>query len=624
MGLFSWLSAGRRKKEPDRQTQSYLKFGGLGSQCGGTRKPVKPSLRRFSYVPFARRAINALKNPIGSLDWVVVPADGVTENAVIRQQMEAVKVALTYPNQVDSFRVLLDQVIEDVCMGAGCIEIQPSGNPVRPVFLFPVDGTTIGVDPKWDGKANSPHYFQFISTREAIPLLDREIIYIRPNPTTASPFGVGPLEVAFTAIERQLRVGDFAASVADNTQPSNLLIAGEEIDGAGVQALRVFWRNEIDGKGVMPIVGGPKGIDVKSLHSTGDDAMYLKYQEFLIREIAAAFDLSPQNLSLERDVNRNTSLVNEGRDWDHAIKPLARLIQSHLNRDVIKGVLGFSSVEFRFEGLDQEDEEKNSTIYATYYENNVVTPNEQREKLGLAPLKNSKIGDMTYMEAAAQFGPKRVQESDQPPGPSNDKPSKKPPDNTGKKDIKASADDIDSKWLALFDGCIKAMGRDQSITIAPNLNFPEGFVASQPVTVNQGAVNVKVPRDTQKQDIHVTAQLAMPDNMDRHVTVPVNVTVPERSVNVSSPTVNVEQPNITIEPTITLEPVVVPPAEVTVQAAAPAITVSPSIAPAPVVTVTVPDELRITSMPTRVTDTSVERDAHGDIKKSTQVERDQE
>jgi hypothetical protein len=28
----------------------------------------------------------------------------------------------------------------------------------------------------------------------------------------------------------------------------------------------------------------------------GDNALYLKYQELLVREIAAAFDLSPQNL----------------------------------------------------------------------------------------------------------------------------------------------------------------------------------------------------------------------------------------------------------------------------------------------------------------------------------------
>ena len=99
------------------------------------------------------------------------------------------------------------------------------------------------------------------------------------------------------------------------------------------------------------------------LTADGDEALYLKWQEFLKVEIAAAFDISPQNLGVERDVNRSTGEVAEDRDWDQAIKPCAGLLASHINRDAIEGRLGFSQIEFRFVGLDREDEIATSKIF---------------------------------------------------------------------------------------------------------------------------------------------------------------------------------------------------------------------------------------------------------------------
>jgi len=45
-----------------------------------------------------------------------------------------------------------------------------------------------------------------------------------------------------------------------------------------------------------------------------------------VRKIASCFDLSPQNMGLEREVNRGTSETAQDRDWDQAIKPFAGLI----------------------------------------------------------------------------------------------------------------------------------------------------------------------------------------------------------------------------------------------------------------------------------------------------------
>ena len=151
-------------------------------------------------------------------------------------------------------------------------------------------------------------------------------------------------------------------------------------------------------------------------------------------EIATSFDLSPQNLGVERDVNRNTSEVAEDRDYQQAIIPYAGLLASHINRNAIEGLLGFSQIEFKFIGLDREDEAATSKIMETYYKSNVFTPNEIRDRLGLQPADNE-WGDLTFADTqialSAARGAAKI-DDDELPGataPSagkKTKPKKKP------------------------------------------------------------------------------------------------------------------------------------------------------------------------------------------------------
>ena len=382
------------------------------------------NLRYFSRTPYARKAINTIKNPIAMLDWEVAPKDGAAESSELARQIEIVTNCLENPNQDDSFRTLLEQVIEDLMVcGAGTLEQQIGGHGARPLWLWPVDALSIQIYPLWSGAKNEARYLQtegfgnYLSQRGK-PLRNDELIYMRLDTNTSSPYSYGPLEVAFVAISRLLGVSEYAGNVAGNAQPANLLFV-KDIDQATLETLRAFWRNEVEGQGQTPIMGG-EDVKVLPLRGTNDEALYLKYQDVVRREIAAAFGISPQNLGLESDVNRNTAEVGEDRDWDGTIKPAARLIESHLNREAIHGLLGFSQIEFRFVGLDREDEQATAEIYSKYYQNNAITPNEQRERLGLPPL-DVPWGDMTYADVqiaiqAAKSAGESVDEIDQQEG----------------------------------------------------------------------------------------------------------------------------------------------------------------------------------------------------------------
>ncbi len=111
--------------------------------------------------------------------------------------------ALQVPNATDSFRTLIEPVIEDVLVGGfGAVEVE-LGDEALPVRLYPVDGATIQVNPEWEGDPETPRYAQVkaqIGAEGGTPLLDRELMYLRLNPRSHTVFGLGKMEVAFESI----------------------------------------------------------------------------------------------------------------------------------------------------------------------------------------------------------------------------------------------------------------------------------------------------------------------------------------------------------------------------------------------------------------------------------------
>ncbi len=89
-------------------------------------KPTPANLRRFAETPVARRAINVIKDRIVGMRWRIQPRrgrvleqipDGAQRIQVLTENFEA-------PNPDDSFRSLIEQVLEDVIVGGyGAIEI---------------------------------------------------------------------------------------------------------------------------------------------------------------------------------------------------------------------------------------------------------------------------------------------------------------------------------------------------------------------------------------------------------------------------------------------------------------------------------------------------------------------
>src|SRR5581483_2721414 len=158
----------------------------FGVRAGSMPKPTPVNLRRFSETPVARRAINTIKDRIAGMRWRVQPKPGTPELPDAAARIPVLTRNLDSPNPDDSFRSLAEQVLEDLIVGGfGAMEVEATGDPNRPLALFPVDGATIRMRADWDGLPGSARYEQ-VTGRSGpdanVVLTDDELIYMRLNP----------------------------------------------------------------------------------------------------------------------------------------------------------------------------------------------------------------------------------------------------------------------------------------------------------------------------------------------------------------------------------------------------------------------------------------------------------
>lgn len=354
-------------------------------------KPTPANLRKFAETPVVRRAINIIKDRVASMDWQVRLKRDYTPDKVgyAARKAAILRRSLEEPNDSDSFRTLIEQVIEDALVGGfGAMEMDLTGVAEKPFELWAVDGATIQINPRWDGSEDMPRYAQATGlggSAGLIPLKDDELMYVRMNPRSYTPFGLGPLEVAFETVNTFLGAHRFAGKLASNSVVQYALWLNETTPAQQERLIR-WWQDEIEGTGRVPLISTEQKPEVLRFAQGTDADLRLNWQQFLIRMVANAFGLPPLLLGLEQGVNRATATELMDEAFHSAITPLARLLAEHITRDLFVKRLGWHEFEFVFNELDARDEMSEIQIQTSLLSAGVLTVNEVRAMRGLAPL----------------------------------------------------------------------------------------------------------------------------------------------------------------------------------------------------------------------------------------------
>jgi HK97 family phage portal protein len=355
-------------------------------------KPTPVNLRRFAETPVVRRAINVIKDRIAAMDWQVRLrrdcASGECPDCGAR--MKALRRTLEEPNASDSFRTLVEQAMEDALTGGfGAIEMEPSGDPARPAMLWAVDGASIRINARWDGQPDTARYAQVQPGQlesSVVDLRDDQLIYLRMNPRSFTPFGLGPLEVAFETVNQFLSAHRFAGKLAANSVAQYALWLNEATPVQHERLIR-WWQDEIEGTGRVPLLSTEQKPEVLRFAQGTDADLRLAWQQFLIRMVANAFGLPPMLLGLEGDVNRATAAELADEAFRGAIQPLAQLLAGHITRDLFAKCIGWREFEFVFNDLNARDEETELAVQVQLLQAGVLTVNEVRAMRGLGPME---------------------------------------------------------------------------------------------------------------------------------------------------------------------------------------------------------------------------------------------
>jgi phage portal protein BeeE len=259
---------------------------------------------------------------------------------------------------------------------------------MRPFRLWAVDGATILVDGSWDGDEAKPRYGQATGKtgKDAVlPLKDDELMYVRLNPRSYTPFGLGRLEVAFETINQFLSAGRYAGRLASNSVVQYALWLNEATPEQHERLIH-WWQDEIEGTGKVPILSCEQKPEVLRFAGGTDADLHLQWQEFLLRIIANAFDLPPMLLGLEQDVNKASAGELADEAFQGAVVPVAKLIAEHITRDLFAKKLGWREFEFIFNDLEARNPMDELSVQTELLSAGVLTVNEVRAMRGLAPL----------------------------------------------------------------------------------------------------------------------------------------------------------------------------------------------------------------------------------------------
>lgn len=386
------LAQGPGLEEKKRRTSALPSiYRNYGSRLEMLPKRTPENLRRFAETPVARKAINTIKDRVAGMHWRVQPRKGrkIEELPDGEARIRTLTEVFEQPNPDDSFRSFAEQVLEDIIVGGfGAVELRLGSDAERPLTLWPVDGATVRLRSDWDGKPDSLRYVQetgAFGEQGKIELKDEELSYIRLNPRTHTPFGLGRLEVAFETIHAFLGAHRYAANLASNSVVQYALWM-QELDAAQHERLIRWWQDEIEGTGRVPILTAEQRPEVLRFGGGTDADLRLQWQQFLIRIIADAFDLPPMFLGVEGDVNRASSKTLGDAAFHTAIVPTARLLAEHLTRDAIGKRLGWNDLEFVFTDTQAASELEQVEIQDILLKNGVLTVNEVRRMRGLPEL----------------------------------------------------------------------------------------------------------------------------------------------------------------------------------------------------------------------------------------------
>ncbi len=346
---------------------------------------------------WVRAIIKTRQNQVRGKKWTVKVKDTDDPSGAAARAAKAMTKLLTRPqlhgSQPDGvhWQHFIGQYLEDLLvLDRACIEKERDGKGWIKA-LYPVDGTTIRPVLDERGGYHDDAYVQVVDGIVEARFGMEDLIVSMDNPQTdvrLRGYGVSPLESLVVTVTADLHAAKFNASYFEKGAiPEGILNLGEDVDPELVDAFRIYWLSEIQGKPhALPIIGGSKAPEFMQWRDSNRDMQFMEYQDWLLQKLCAVYQLPKQEVGSIEDVNRSTADQQDASGDRKGIQPLLDLIKNTLDLEVI-GELGQGLgdyLEFEWEQQGETADEINQK-FAPMHQAGVATGAEWREAHGLTP-----------------------------------------------------------------------------------------------------------------------------------------------------------------------------------------------------------------------------------------------
>lgn len=360
--------------------------------------PNEQELRNFAKNSIVRRAMSLIIDGVVKLDWQIVNADK-NDKKQYKRDKQVLRSILENPNIVHEYEDFCRLVLEDLLIGdCGAFEKCRCRDANHPIYLYPVNGFTIGVVQPFDfTDENAARYAQRQGT-EVRYFTGKQISYLQKNMSTASPYGLGAVASAYVYIDYLLNTQEYANTVASNAMPKYGLNI-KNITPDQLKAYRKYLANEVAGTNSIPVFSSD-GIESTQMGAINDDALYAGWQQLLMSIIAVSFNLPPEKLSITKSNDRSTVEEKDQNVLEEAVKPYANILAKAFNRMFREAGYGHLKVEHIFAESEKAKTSRSDRVVKEFKEG-ILTENDARELLSY-PKRESEYSDVTIFEAKAK------------------------------------------------------------------------------------------------------------------------------------------------------------------------------------------------------------------------------
>ena len=384
------------------------RYGWLSRNTNGDHKSVLPKnptvaqLRRFSRDPIVRRAITVVQDALARQPYVFEVIDS---NAKMKRQIQALTNCVERPNLIDGRKSFTKKLLDDaMVLDAMCAEIAVCDDPTHPVYLYPVDGSSIQMVVPYDyTNPNSARYMQYQDSGQKFYSAN-DIAYLQRQYFTYQPYGLSPVMVAYQYIKFYLDGCEQANERATNATAEFLISLGEGVTPEDKKQFTDYMVNEIEGTGHVPVVAGSNHVDTRQIKAINKDGLYIEWLDKLTKIIGVAFGIPPEKLGLVITNDRSTGEDQENAMVQELIKPYEDMLDDLYNHWLIPKA-GFAG-QIRFKFIHEESErmkdDKSKRLVNEYYKG-CITENEFRYFMGYKENTDSKYANMTYPEKTANI-----------------------------------------------------------------------------------------------------------------------------------------------------------------------------------------------------------------------------